>query len=312
MRQNSGITTIDTGYLRESFAASHMLVENGKVAFIDVGTSHSVERLVAALHEQELRESDVLYVIVTHIHLDHAGGAGRLLELFPNASLVVHPKGARHMVNPEKLIAGSVEVYGQERFDNLYGEIRGIPEERIIAADDGFQLDLNGRTLRFIDTPGHARHHFCVWDERSRGVFTGDTFGLAYPELQVKGRRPFLICTTSPAAFEPEAMVHSIERVMGLQPETLYLTHFGPVEADEESVADLKKMVMDHAALARQKDGELSQLIDGVVEQFQAAYEQYLDGVEQEINLASFLRDDVVLNAQGLKVWLARLKKNPA
>lgn len=306
MRKEYGITTIDTGYLRERFAASHLVVENGKAAFIDVGTSHSAERLVAALHAAALQEADVLYVIVTHIHLDHAGGAGRLLELFPKASLVVHPKGARHMVNPEKLIAGSVQVYGQQRFDLLYGEIKGIDQQRIIEAADGFQLDLNGRRLVFIDTPGHARHHFCVWDEKSNGVFTGDTFGLAYPELQLAGQRPFLICTTSPSAFEPEAMVQSIERVMALQPETLYLTHFGPVTADSRSIEELKQLVRDHAELARQKRGEEELLTESVAELLRQAYARYLDGRKMELDLLAFLADDVVLNAQGLSVWFKR------
>ncbi|WP_419174568.1 MBL fold metallo-hydrolase [Desulfosediminicola sp.] len=308
MKESTGVYTVDTGYLREGFAASHMVVENGKAAFIDVGTTRSADRLLAALADGGLTAADVLYVIVTHIHLDHAGGAGKLMEMFPRARLVVHPKGARHMVNPEKLMAAAVEVYGQQKFDSLYGEVRPIAKERIIEAGDGFQLDFNGRQLLFIDTPGHARHHFCVWDEKSGGVFTGDAFGLAYPQLQLEGKRPFLICTTSPSAFEAEAMVASIERVMEMKPETLYLTHFGPVAADAQSVESLKKLVVDHAALARDKGGDSSLIIEGLTELLQSAYATYLDGVERDIDLATFLRDDLVLNAQGLAIWFARHK----
>ena len=308
MKESTGVYTVDTGYLREGFAASHMVVENGKAAFIDVGTTRSADRLLAALADSGLTAADVLYVIVTHIHLDHAGGAGKLMEMFPRARLVVHPKGARHMVNPEKLMAAAVEVYGQEQFDSLYGEVRPIARERIIEAGDGFQLDFNGRQLLFIDTPGHARHHFCVWDEKSGGVFTGDAFGLAYPQLQLEGKRPFLICTTSPSAFEAEAMVASIERVMEMKPKTLYLTHFGPVAADAQSVESLKKLVADHAALARDKGGDSSLIIEGLTELLQSAYAAYLDGVERDIDLATFLRDDLVLNAQGLAIWFARQK----
>ncbi|WP_136795282.1 MBL fold metallo-hydrolase [Desulfosediminicola ganghwensis] len=308
MKESTGVYTVDTGYLREGFAASHMVVENGKAAFIDVGTTRSADRLLAALADRGLTATDVLYVIVTHIHLDHAGGAGKLMEMFPRARLVVHPKGARHMVNPEKLMEAAVEVYGQKKFDSLYGEVRPIAKERIIEAGDGFQLDFNGRQLLFIDTPGHARHHFCVWDEKSGGVFTGDAFGLAYPQLQLEGKRPFLICTTSPSAFEAEAMVASIERVMEMKPETLYLTHFGPVAADAQSVECLKKLVVDHAALARDKGGDSSLIIEGLTELLQSAYATYLDGVERDIDLATFLRDDLVLNAQGLAIWFARQK----
>lgn len=301
-----GVTVIDTGYLRDNFAASHMIVENGKAAFIDVGTSKSAQYLVQAVSETGLTNEDVSYIILTHIHLDHAGGAGQLMGIFPNARLVVHPKGARHMISPEKLIAGAKSVYGEEQFAALYGEIAAVAAERVIEASDGFILNFEGRKLHFIDTPGHARHHCCIWDPKSQGVFTGDTLGLAYPELQVTGKRPFLVCTTSPSAFEPDAMVDSIDRIMSLKPSTLYLTHFGPVDADTESIRVLKSMVLTHKECGLQVGADHGQLSETIEKLFADAFRDYLDEEETSVDVNALLASDVEMNTQGVMVWIAR------
>jgi glyoxylase-like metal-dependent hydrolase (beta-lactamase superfamily II) len=307
--QTFGIRVIDTGYLRKNFAASHMIVENGKAAFVDVGTTSSEANILKVLHEEGLTEEDVLYIILTHIHLDHAGGAGRLMAVFPNARLVVHPKGARHMIDPEKLVAGSIAVYGEENFRKLYGSISGVPEGRVIVADEGFVLDFEGRKLHFMDTPGHARHHNCIWDPKSDGVFTGDALGLAYPELQIAGKQPFLLCTTSPAAFEPDAMVESIERVMSLQPKRLYLTHFGPVDVDAGAVNSLTRLVREHKELGVKYGNDFSRLRGAIGELITQAYTEYLGSVAVEIDLIDFLKDDIELNCQGIAVWISKQKK---
>jgi glyoxylase-like metal-dependent hydrolase (beta-lactamase superfamily II) len=301
-----GIRVIDTGYLRNNFAASHMIVENRKAAFVDVGTTSSEANILNALHQAGLTEEDVLFIILTHIHLDHAGGAGRLMSIFPHARLVVHPKGARHMISPERLIAGAVSVYGEENFRKLYGTISGVPEERVIVADDGFVLDFEGRTLHFMDTPGHARHHNCIWDPKSDGVFTGDTLGLAYPELQLPGKRPFLLCTTSPAAFEPDAMATSIERVMKLNPSRLYLTHYGPVAVNTESITRLIRMVQEHKALGIQYGDDHNALVAEVGSLFAREFASYCAGCSADIDIRSFLCDDIELNVQGICLWAAR------
>ena len=159
-----GITVIDTHYYREELAASHLIVENGKAAFVDVGAAPSLPYLLHALEEKQLTPEDVEFIILTHIHLDHAGGAGTLMQACPKATLIVHPRGSIHMVNPEKLVRATIDIYGQERFDQLYREIVPVPQERVIAAEDGATIDFQGRQLHFFDTPGHAKHHFCVWE----------------------------------------------------------------------------------------------------------------------------------------------------
>jgi len=228
IQHDHGIITLDADYLRPGLAAIHLIVENGRVAIVDTGTNPSVPLVLAELKHLGLAPADVEYVIVTHVHLDHAGAAGALLQNCRNAKLVVHPKGARHMIDPARLVAGSIAVYGREHFFEQYGEIVPAPAERVIEADDGFRLDLQGRTLSFLDTPGHARHHYCIHDSASNSLFTGDTFGISYREFDVEGR-PFIFPTTTPVQFEPEALHASIDRLVATGAVAVFLTHYGRV-----------------------------------------------------------------------------------
>ena len=148
-----GISVIDTGYIREEFAAIYLVRQGNEIAIIETGTKHSIPNIQQTLEKDGLNFSSVAYIIPTHVHLDHAAGAGVLMKLCPNAQLVIHPRGARHMVDPSKLIAGTVAVYGQEKFNQLYGDVVPIDSSRIIEADDNFVLDFAGRELKFIDTP---------------------------------------------------------------------------------------------------------------------------------------------------------------
>lgn len=173
----NGITLIDTAFQRPQMAACYLMEQDNEVAIIETGTKDTVPLIFDVLTQKKIAASQVKYVIVTHVHLDHAGGAGRLMDALPHATLIVHPKGQRHMVDPSKLQAGATAVYGEEEFNKTYGDLIAIAENRTHATKDGEILKLGGRALTFIDTPGHARHHFCVYDELSKGIFTGDTFG---------------------------------------------------------------------------------------------------------------------------------------
>src|SRR5512134_1452227 len=235
-----GITAIDTGFQRPFFDASHLIVERGRAAFVDVGTAFSVPALIAALDARGVPRDAVEYVILTHVHLDHAGGAGQLMQALPAARLVVHPRGARHMIDPARLWAGASEVYGEEAMRLSYGALVPVPVERVVEAPDGFTLELGGRPLVFLDTPGHARHHACIWDEASRSMFTGDTFGLAYRELS-GGRGAFVLPTTTPVQFEPEALKASIDRLLSHGPRAMVLTHYSRVTDVERLAADLRR-----------------------------------------------------------------------
>jgi glyoxylase-like metal-dependent hydrolase (beta-lactamase superfamily II) len=303
-----GITTIDTGYQRAELAASHLLVQDEHAAFVDVGTALSVPRLLAVLRAKEISREHVDYVIVTHVHLDHAGGAGALMRHLPNARLVVHPRGARHMIDPAKLIAGAAAVYGESAMRARFGEILPVPAERVIEAADEFVLSLAERPLRFLDTPGHARHHFCVVDETSRGIFTGDTFGLAYPQLH-STRGAFIFPTTTPVQFEPEALHASVDRLAGYGMEYLYLTHYGRVTDVPRLAEDLHHRIdaLVNLALESNVAGEDRQqrLLQGMEAILLRELDAHGVTLSREESLA-LMAMDLELNAQGLAVWLDR------
>jgi glyoxylase-like metal-dependent hydrolase (beta-lactamase superfamily II) len=243
----------------------------------------------------------------THVHLDHASGAGTLMRELPAAKLVIHPRGARHMIDPSKLIAGATEVYGAEQLQKLYGRLEPIEEPRVIVANDGHELDFNGRRLQFIDSPGHARHHYSIWDERSRGFFTGDTFGLSYREFDGP-RGPFLMATTTPVQFEPEAWLATIDRYLSFKPEWMYLTHYNRVGEVARLADELRRDIEAHVRIARSiaaGPGRHERLMDAL------AHHELSRLAQQECPLPEprsreLLKFDIDLNAQGLEVWLDR------
>ena len=300
-----GIHTIDTGFVRPQFDAAYLLVERGRAAFIDCGTNHAVPRLLAALDEAGLSPAAVDWLILTHVHLDHAGGAGELIARLPNARLLVHPRGARHMIDPAQLWAGASAVYGEAVMEQTYGRLRPIAAERVVEAADGQVVELAGRALRCLDTPGHARHHLCVFDARANVCFTGDTFGLSYREFD-GAHGPFILPTTSPVQFDPVALHASIDRLLALRPAAMYLTHYGRVEDVERLAADLHAQIDAMVALARAAAGQpdrhaalMASLTDLYAERAHA--HGWTHGREA---LRQLLAMDIELNAQGLAIWL--------
>lgn len=307
-----GIHALDAEYLRPGLAAIHLMLQGGHAAIIDTGTNQAVPRVLAALADLGVEPGAVDYVIVTHAHLDHAGAAGALMRTCPNAKLVAHPKGARHLIDPAKLVAGSIAVYGETVFRELYGDIVPVPADRIIEAGEGFQLDFRGRMLSFLDTPGHARHHFCIHDAGSNAVFTGDTFGISYRDFDVDGR-PFFFPTTTPVQFEPEALHHSIDRLVALEPSAAFLTHFGRVADPARHADKLHGLIDAFVDLVRAAPGESEARHAWLKERIESLLLGRLreHGCSLEAAaIKALLANDVELNAQGLEVWLDRAKQN--
>lgn len=305
MKPTHGIHTIDTGFLRPQFDAAYLIIEDGHAAFVDCGTNHSVPRMLAALAANGLTAADVDWLILTHVHLDHAGGAGELMAQLPNARLVVHPRGARHMIDPSKLWAGASAVYGEAVMEREYGRLRPIPAERVIEAVDGHVVDLAGRPLRCIDTPGHAKHHNAIHDARANVCFTGDVFGLSYREFDTE-RGAFILPTTSPVQFDPDALHASINRLVALKPTAMYLTHFNRVEEIERLAGDLHEQIDAMVALAReanQQPDRHATLVASLTQLYadRAAAHGWQGSREDLLDL---LDGDIELNAQGLGVWL--------
>lgn len=301
-----GIHAFDAGYVRPILAAIHLIVDNGRVALVDTGSNDSLPNVLAALDKLGLGRDAVDYIILSHIHLDHAGGAGTLMRELPNAKLVVHPRGSRHMAEPSKLVAGVTAVYGQEYVDTVYGEILPIPAGRIIDAHDGLVLPLGGRELLCIDTPGHAKHHICVVDRNSGAIFTGDMFGLSYREFDVDGRQ-FILPTTSPTQFDPAEMHASIDRLMSFAPSAMYLTHYAQVHDVPAQAEALRRRLDQHVAIAEQHaaagEGRHAAIKDGITAYLLSELRAHGCSLP-EAEIVEVLATDLELNAQGLEYWL--------
>jgi len=303
-----GIFCVDTGFIRPRLAACYLITSGDSAAFIDTGPANSAPALLNLLDHLGIPRERLRYVIPTHVHLDHAGGSGQLMAALPEARLVVHPKGAPHMIDPAKLTAGSTAVYGEAAFERDFGALQPIPESRVIVAEDAHTIDLDGHALTFIHTPGHANHHGCIWDERTRGFFTGDTFGIAYPDLHGDDG-PWLFAPTTPVAFDPESWHASVDRLMSYAPRYMYLTHFGRIEATPALAERLHRSIDALAELARTEaqrgDDRPAALADGVDRLL--LNEARAHGVAlSDHEIRALIEGDIDLNAQGLEVWLVR------
>jgi glyoxylase-like metal-dependent hydrolase (beta-lactamase superfamily II) len=306
---NDGIVCIDTAQHRPRMAACYLVGSDGHYAFVECGTSLSVPLLLEALADLGVPREAVDYLMPTHVHLDHAGGAGALLRELPNARLVSHLRGARHLIDPSALIAGATAVYGEDVMLATYGRILPVPESRVIVADVGpgreFELQLGGRRLLFIDAPGHARHHYAIWDEASRGWFTGDVFGLSYREFDHAGR-VYLIPTTSPVQFDPVSWETTLARILAPKPEHVYLTHYSRVDGIEALAADLREGLAAYQRIARANADAAdrhARLCRDVMA-FHLGQLRERGNPLAEARARELLELDVDISTQGLEVWL--------
>ena len=301
-----GITAVDALYERPRLNAIHLVVERGRAAIVDTGTAHAVPRVLDVLREKGVPPECVDYVVLTHVHLDHAGGAGQLMAQCPNAVLTVHPRGARHMIDPGRLMGATVEIYGAEATERIYGRVLPVPRERVLETPEGAVISLAGRELEFMDAPGHARHHVVARDARTGHIFAGDTFGLSYRELDCGGRQ-FSFPTTSPPQFDPPALHRSIDRIVSLAPQAVYVTHFGQLRDIPRLAADLHRLIDAHARLAleharsgAQRHANLARGIARIL--LSEARRQ--GWTLPESDALEVFKLDIELNAQGLEAWL--------
>jgi glyoxylase-like metal-dependent hydrolase (beta-lactamase superfamily II) len=306
-----GSQLIDTGLYRPGHAACYLIEDAGEFALIDTGTQHSLPRILDTLAEHGGNPEDLRYVIPTHVHLDHAGGSGQVMAACPNATLVVHPKGLPHVVDPSKLQASATAVYGEAAFTRDFGTLQAVDAKRTLAADDGQAVQLGQRQLRLVYTPGHANHHWCIHDSSSGYLYTGDTFGLGYREFYRQGT-PLLVATTTPVAFDPDAWMLSLERMMDLSPTACCLTHFGAIERPERYVDTLRRSIEAHRAIAlaeepRDPVGREARLMAAVEAELVDAAVDHSGLPRDEIR--ALFDSDIQLNAQGLDIWLKRRAK---
>lgn len=297
-----GIYALDSGYVRPKLDAVHLIVEKGRVAVVDTAHNASLSRFLEALSEIGLGVEAVDYLFLTHVHLDHAGGAGAYMAQLPNAKLVVHPRGARHMIDPTQLFAGASAVYGEEETRRLYGAPIPVPKERVIEAADNEVFQLAGRPLQCLHTEGHAKHHLCLWDQTARACFSGDAFGASYREMDVDGQ-VFILPATTPVQFNPDAMKNSVRRLLALKPEAMYLTHFSRVEQVERLGADLLRRIDALVALAEATPGTGEARKEALAASLLRFFASEAPTLEPA-RLAEILVIDLELDAQGLLWWL--------
>lgn len=302
----NGIYAVDSGFGRPLLDAVHVILHEGRAALVDSAVNASVPRVLDALAGLGIARDAVDYVMLTHVHLDHAGGAGLLMRELPNAKLTVHPRGARHMIDPAKLTTATYAVYGEDKARAMYGDILPIAAERVIETPEGARVSLAGREFDFLDTPGHARHHVCIRDALTGHYFTGDTFGFVFRELDRDGRR-HVFPTLTPTQLEPDELHRSIDRMMATKPEAIYATHFGQAKDTPRLAADLHRLIdaQVDVALRFEKAGATRKrrIMDGVaaIVADEAVRQDW--GLQGQAALDHF-EADIELNAQGLEHWL--------
>jgi len=311
IRHPHGITTVDAEYFRPGFASVHLLERGGRVGIVDTGANSSVPLVERALAELALTTDAVEWVFLTHVHLDHAGGVGALLTRLPRAQVLVHPRGAPHVIDPTRLEAATIAVYGQQAFEHLYGKLLPVPRERVRETPDGERLALGLSELRILHTPGHALHHQVLFDAEARAVFSGDTFGVSYRELD-RAPGAFVMPTTTPTQFDPEQLAASVRLIADLDPESVYMTHFGRVTGIPRLAAALLEQIERFVALAREHA-----VAEGRHGQIRAAMRDYVVSRAEAHGIAdaattieSVLGADLELNTQGLVAWLERTEKH--
>jgi glyoxylase-like metal-dependent hydrolase (beta-lactamase superfamily II) len=294
-----GIRQLDTLLGGMEQLTAGFLIDGPMPALVETGSQSSVPAVHAALDALGLGPLDLRWIIVTHIHLDHAGGVGELARDFPNATVVVHERGARHLVDPSRLVDSASRVYGP-LLDSLYGRMTAVPEDRLIAAGDGYQIDVgNGRSLVLVDSPGHAKHHHAVLDEQTGTLLVGDAVGVLLPDLGVL--RP----ATPPPDFDLDLAVQSLRRFAELRPERMVLTHYGPVVDAQDTLAAAEEMLHGWVDVAERvieeaSDAGIDDVADALAEAFALDPETLPEGIREKAEILNGVHS----NAAGIVRYL--------
>lgn len=308
----SDIITIDCDYVMPQVAAAYLIRCGDQACFVDNNTNYAVPALLAALKEHGYTPEQVSHIIITHVHLDHAGGTGLLLSHCPNAVVVAHPRAAPHVIDPSRLVQSAKTVYGEAHFNRLYGDILPVDESRILVAADAETLTVGDKSLQFMYTRGHANHHFSIYEKNSRSIFTGDSFGIAYPMLQ-HGNKPFLFPSTTPTDFDAAEARISYDKILNSGAERAYPTHFDVWTDMRGGYLMLNDYLNEIEALYNSLLAETNaEKIPGLSRAWFDAFfatELKSRGITLSPQEAEVLEMDIDLNAQGVAFAAARARK---
>ncbi len=302
-----GILQLDTLLGGMDHLTAGFLVQGSAPALVETGSQSSVPAVRDALQQVGVGPHDLRWIIVTHIHLDHAGGAGDLAAAFPDASIVVHELGARHLVDPSRLVDSAARVYGP-LLDRLYGRMTPVAEERVQPAKDGFRVDVGGgRTLLMVDSPGHAKHHHAVLDEQTGTLLVGDAVGVQLPDGGVL--RP----ATPPPDFDLEQAVSSLRRFAALRPEQVVLTHYGPVDDGSATLAAAEELLYRWVDVAERTMAEAEEAgIDDVAAALADVFAAPSPGLPERALERLEVLNGIHSNAAGIVRYLNRRRPSEA
>ncbi len=308
---DKNIFCFDANYIRKKFAAIHFINQNNKLLIVDTATNLSAKRFLNALYTMNISPESVEWILLTHVHLDHAGGAGLLMRMCPNARLAVHKRGVRHMVNPETLWASVVSVYGKKEAEKQYGQLIPVDENRVVAVGEGEVISFQNRKLQIFDAPGHANHHIVIFDEESKSFFTGDAFGIAYPELTTEDGE-FILISSTPTQFDPVKFDITIKKIMKQKPKNCFLTHFSKIMNIEKNGYELLKQLDEYVTITQQSRNNFESHQDQIKEKLFELFYKKLEKTNLSISRHEFgnlLSLDLSLNAQGLEYWNTKTNK---
>ncbi|MDQ7094444.1 MBL fold metallo-hydrolase [Desulfosporosinus sp. PR] len=281
------------------------LIVGEKVALLETGPTPSIGYILDGLKSLGVPPEKVDYIILTHIHLDHAGGAGAIVQELPKARVFVHPKGAKHLSDPSQLIAGTKAIY-KEHYHDFFGHVLPIPEDRVHTPGDGEILDLGGgRLLTFYYSPGHASHHLVIHDPVSRGVFGGDALGVRIHSLSELIGSDFVLPFTPPTEFDPLAAKNTLDRMRGLNLETIYFGHFGKAGGAPAILARNTELLEAYAAIGRRvlaAGGTVEEIKESLWELLRGELAQYGITAREHPLLKSF-EPDLELSSQGIAYY---------
>lgn len=300
-----GITAIDTFYAgRERYTAAYLL-HGVEPAIVETGPATSFDAVVSGLERLGIDPAELAHVVVTHIHLDHAGGVWRIADRFPNATVWVHERGARHLADPTRLVASVASIYGAETMASLFGPVEPVAAQRIRAVAEGDRIPLGGRILQILYTPGHAKHHVALVDSSTGAVFTGDALGI-HP-LDGRILRP----ATPPPDYDLELAVASIERIREHARGAMVLfSHFGPVrEVDRICDLAVDRFRTWTAAVgdALERTDDLDEIVQVLQEVARADAET---GAEAMLDLGAMeTLSSIRLNATGIVGYWTRMRE---